>query len=138
MPQPNENSPPSGGPSDTFVSSDPRVPTQPRKSRKKLFVILGIILALLVVTGTGLSIWAIQNRNNQLAQEAKLDAEKKAKARAEAKAREGTVSDLNFSFEGELKQVQETNDRSIYNLSDRLKQEVDGAATVGTGNENGL
>lgn len=140
LPQKNNNinTPPANTPPNAFGSSNFQTPPPPGKSRKKLFITLGIIFTLLVITGTVVSIWTIQNRNNQLAQEARQEAEKKAKARAEAKAREGTVSDLNLSLEEELKQIQETNDRSLYNLKDRLKQEVDSAATVGTGNENGL
>ena len=121
-----------------FGSSEPDTPEPSLKSHKKLFIISGITVALLIFIGAGLSIWSIQNRNAQLARQAKITLEQKAKSAREAKAREGTVNDLTMSIEAELKTIQETNDRTTYSLSDRLKQEAEGASSVGTGNENGL
>lgn len=106
------------------------------KSRKKLVLIVGTVLAVLIIGGTGLSVWAIQNHKNQLAAQAKLDADQKAKAAAEAKAREGTVGDLNSLVTNETKQFQDQNDRFIFNSSDSLKREADAADTTAGGNEN--
>lgn len=108
------------------------------KSRKKLVLIVGTILALLIIGGTGLSVWAIQNHKNQLAAQARIDAERKAKADAEAKARQGTVGDLTKLTTNETTQFQDQNDRFIFNSSDSLKREADAADTTAGGNENGL
>lgn len=121
-----------------FGSSDSGAPDPPRTSHKKLFIISGIILTLLIILGVGLTVWSIQHRNTQLAEQAKRTAAQKAEDERKAKAREGTVNDLTISLKAELKQIQEANDRSIYNESDRLKQEADIASSIGTGNDNGL
>lgn len=94
-------------------------------------------MALLIGAG-GFSYLAIVNHNRQLAAKAKLEADKKAKASSLAKARQGTVGELKRSLDGEFKQVEDLNDRTAYNLGDGLKREAEAAATVGTGNENGL
>ncbi len=130
-----EESPPTQNQSSAF-GSDPH--PNARASRKKVLVIIGVILLLLTIGGGGFSYWAIQNRNNQLALQAKVEAQRQVKAAAEAKAREGTVKDLKSAFEDEVKETQDLNDRFIFSAADTLKREAEAAATAGTGNENGI
>ncbi len=121
---------PSAFGSDAIATSHPK--------RKKTLIIIGIIILVLAVSGGGFSYWTIQNRNQQLAAAAKIEAQRQAKAAAEAKAREGTVSDLQAAFDAESKEPQELNDRFIFSAADTLKQEADAAAIIGTGNEDGI
>lgn len=121
---------PSAFGSDAIAASHPK--------RKKTLIIIGAIIFVLAVSGAGFSYWAIQNRNQQLAAAAKIEAQRQAKAAAEAKAREGTVSDLQSAFDVESKETKELNDRFIFSAADTLKQEADAAAIIGTGNEDGI
>lgn len=121
----------------SFGSAPEPISSSP-SPRKKILKIIAIILVILVVVGTGLSVWAIQNHNIQLATQARLAADRKAKAEAEAKARQGTVGDLDKTIGEESEELQDLNDSAVFSSGDSLKQESEAAVTIGTGNDNGL
>ncbi len=129
--QPPQPTPVSFGSAPGPISSSPN-------PRNKILKIIAVILVVLIIVGTGLSVWAIQNRNNQLAAQAQLEADRKAKLEAEAKARQGTVTELDTILETEFKKTLDLNDSAVFNSGDSLKQESEAAVTIGTGNENGL
>jgi uncharacterized protein HemX len=106
--------------------------------RNKILKIVAVTVVILIIGGGGISVWAIQNRNNQLAAQARLAAQTKAKADAEAKARQGTISEIDTALDTESKKTQDLNDSAVFNSGDSLKQESEAAVTIGTGNENGL
>lgn len=125
--------PPSQGPG--IISSAP--PVKSKMTKKKRTIILsvgGVIVVLLLGLGT---FGYIQHHAQVLQQQAALAAKKKAEAAA-AYQRQGTIQEIEESFQPEFKLSSDQDTRLIFNENDALQNEAKAAGFAGANNATNL
>ena len=109
---------------------------QPKSSHKKIII---MVVAVIVIIGASVGgyflyqNYAEQQARQQAAQEAKLKAEKEA-----AFQRQGTVREIEESFQVEFKQEADEDSRLIFSAGDNIQREATAAGFVGENNATGL
>jgi type II secretory pathway pseudopilin PulG len=108
------------------------------QSKKKLIKVVATVIVVVIVATIGLYVWALWIGHNQAVEQARQKTHAQAAAQAEAKAKEGTVSQVEAVLSAEFKQTADLDNRSIFATSNGLQQETTAAMTTGAGNEDGL
>lgn len=125
--------PPSQGPG--IISSAPAAKSKMTKKKKiTIFSIGGVIVVLALVLGT---LGYIQHQSQVAKEQAALAAKKKAEAAA-AYQRQGTIQEIEESFQPEFKLSTDQDTRLIFSENDALQNEAKAAGFAGANNATNL